>query len=147
MRREVSWAENSWRAAVAWGLSYLWPADVGCSFARYAKQAGTKWLKICLGCIDLLEQILSTRSLSELKNTENDWVTIFPILSKGFVFSLSSCLGSDSRPRPWRWRVSHQGWWNKELRGAYTLMTFQSAVSPGLYIFRFLTSWEKEAPY
>ena len=30
------------------GLSYLWLADVGCSFLGYAKQRGSKELKICL---------------------------------------------------------------------------------------------------
>lgn len=36
------------RSAVAWSLSHLWPANVGCSFVCYPKQAGAKWLKVCL---------------------------------------------------------------------------------------------------
>lgn len=33
---------------MSWGLSYLCLADLGYSFAEYTKQAGSKWLKICL---------------------------------------------------------------------------------------------------
>lgn len=30
------------------GSSHLWPAGIGCSFAGYRKQTGSKWLNICL---------------------------------------------------------------------------------------------------
>lgn len=49
----LSQLENS-KGAVAWGLartqslSYLWLAEGGCSFAGYAKQTHSKWLKISL---------------------------------------------------------------------------------------------------
>ena len=33
------------------GLSYLQLPDAGCNFGEYAKWAGSKWLKICLGYI------------------------------------------------------------------------------------------------
>ena len=30
------------------GLSYLWVAGIGYSYARFTKQGDSKWLKICL---------------------------------------------------------------------------------------------------
>lgn len=41
----------------AHGLSYLWLADAGSSFIVYGKQAGYKWLKVCLSglCLKQLE--------------------------------------------------------------------------------------------